>query len=184
MENKVLEAIKNRKSTRKYKFEQINEEELQIILDAGIQAPSAMNLQPWHFTVIQDKNLINHISDKSKEVMMKSDNEKIVNFGNSPINIFYDAPTIIVVSCKEDVTSSLVDCSAAIQNMLIASEALELGSVWIGFIKFYFTLEDEVKKLNIPDGYKPFYSVAIGYKNNEVNSGPSNRNKDCINYIR
>lgn len=52
MENEVIKAIRNRRSTRKYKDKQISEEELQTLLDAGIQAPSANNSQSWHFTVI------------------------------------------------------------------------------------------------------------------------------------
>lgn len=184
MENEVIKAIKNRRSTRSYKNTQISEVELQLILDAAIQAPSANNSQPWHFTVIQNKELINHISDKSKEVMLQSDNERIVNMGKSPINIFYNAPTLIIVSGKEDVNSSLVDSSAAIENMLIAGESIGLGSVWVGFTKFFFTLEDEVKKLKLPNGYKPFYAVSIGYKANDSVQGPGKRNRDVITYIR
>jgi nitroreductase len=184
MENQVLKAIKSRKSTRKYKNEQISEVELQTILEAAIQAPSANNMQPWNFTVIQDRDMISFISNKSKEVMLKSDNEIIVKTGKSSINIFYDAPTVIIVSGKEAVKSSLVDCSAAIENMLIATESIGLGSVWVGFVGFFFTLSDEVKRLNLPEGYKPFYAVAIGYKSENSNQEISKRNKDVINYIR
>lgn len=184
MENDVLKTIRNRRSTRKYKDQQIREEELQTILDAGIQAPSANNSQPWHFTVIQDRNMINFISDKAKEVMLQSDNEGIVNVGKSTMNIFYNAPTLIIVSGKEEVNSSLVDCSAAIENMLIACESIGLGAVWIGFVRFFFTLEEEVKKLKLPNGYKPFYAVSVGYKSDDNILGPSKRNKDVISYIR
>ena len=138
MENEVLKAIRNRRSTRKYKAEQISEEELQTILEAAIDAPSANNSQSWHFTVIQDKDLINNMSDKSKKIMLQSDNENIIKMGKSDLNIFYKAPTVIVVSGKEDVDSSLVDCSAAIENMLIACESINLGAVWIGLIRFFF----------------------------------------------
>ncbi len=184
MENEVLKAIRNRRSTRKYKDQQISEEELQTILEAGIQAPSANNSQSWHFTVIQDREMISSISDKSKEVMLQSENEAIVNIGKNPINIFYNAPTVIIVSGKEEVSSSLVDCSAAIENMLLAAESLGLGAVWVGLVRFFFTLSDEVKKLNVPNGYKPFYAVAIGNKYNDTFQGPSKRNKDVVNYIR
>lgn len=184
MGNKVLETIRNRRSTRKYKNEQIGEEELQTIIDAGIQAPSANNSQPWHFTVVQNKEMINFISDKSKEVMLQSDNESIVNFGKSPVNLFYNAPTVIIVSGNEDISSSLVDCSAAIENMLIAAESMGLGTVWIGLVRFFFTLDVEVEKLKLPNGYKPFYAVAIGHKDNDSVIGPSKRNRDVINYIR
>ncbi|MFA9397358.1 MAG: nitroreductase family protein [Clostridiaceae bacterium] len=184
MENEILKTINNRRSIRKYKTEQISQQELQTILDAGIQAPTANNMQPWHFTVIQNKDLINKMSDKSKEVMLESDNEGIVNMGKSPVNIFYNAPTVIVVSGKEVVPSALVDCSAAIENMLLASESIGLGTVWIGLVRFFFSLKDEVKKLELPEGYVPFYAVSIGHKENDTIQGPSKRNKDVINYIK
>jgi nitroreductase len=184
MENAVLKAIENRRSTRKYKEEQITEEELQALLDAGIQAPSANNSQSWHFTVIQNKDMINLMSNLSREMMLKSDNESIVNMGKNVSNIFYDAPTVIVISGKKDVSSSLVDCSAAIENMLIAAESIGLGTVWIGLIRYFFTFGDEVEKLQIPNGYEPLYAVAIGYKENDRDLGPSKRNKEVINYIR
>lgn len=184
MENEVLRSIRNRRSTRKYKKEQISEEELQTLLDAGIQAPSAVNAQPWHFTVIQNKEMINHISDKAKEVMLQSDNESIVNIGKNAVNIFYNAPTLIIVSGKKEVSSSLVDCSASIENMLIAAESIGLGTVWVGLVRFFFTLSDEVKKIKLPDGYEPFYAVAVGYKENDSVLGPSKRDREVINYIR
>ncbi|MBB6630727.1 nitroreductase family protein [Clostridium algidicarnis] len=184
MENEVLKAIKNRRSTRKYKEKQISEEELQALLDAGIQAPSANNSQSWHFTVIQDRDMINFISDKSKEVMRESDNKSIVNVGKSAGNIFYNAPTLIIISGKKEVQSSLVDCSAAIENMLIAGESIGLGTVWVGFVRFFFTLAEQVKKLKLPDGYEPFYAVAVGYKEDDSVFGPSKRNKEVVNYIR
>jgi len=184
MENEVLKSIKNRRSTRKYKEEQISEEELQTLLDAGIQAPSANNSQSWHFTVIQDRDMISSISDKSKEVMLQSDNETILNIGKRSVNIFYNAPTVIILSGKTDVGSSLVDCSAAIENMLIAAESIGLGTVWVGLVRFFFTLNDDVKKLKLPDGYEPFYAVAVGYKENDGVLGSSKRNREVINYIR
>jgi nitroreductase len=184
MENEVLNSIKNRRSTRKYKEEQISEEELQTLLDAGIQAPSANNSQSWHFTVIQDRDMISFISDKSKEVMLQSDNDNIVNIGKKSINLLYNAPTVIIVSGKTEVGSSLVDCSAAIENMLIAAESIGLGTVWVGLVRFFFTLKDEVKKLKLPNGYEPFYAVSIGYKENDSDLVPSKRNREVINYIR
>lgn len=184
MENEVIKTIRSRRSTRKYKELQITKEELQTIITAGIQAPSANNSQSWHFTVIQNKDMINAMSDKTKEVMLSSDNKNIVNFAKSPVNIFYNAPTVIIVSGKKEVESSLVDCSAAIENMLLACESIRLGAVWIGFVRYLFTLSDEVKKLNLPDGYEAFYAVSIGYKSDDSISDPLKRNIDVVNYIK
>lgn len=185
MTNLVLETLKNRRSTRKFKDEQLTEEELQAILEAGIHAPSANNGQTWHFTVIQNKDFIKHMNDKSKEAMINSTEKDISLAGKGNVNLFYDAPTLIVVSGKITNKSSIVDCSAAIENMLIAAESIGVGGVWIGMIRFYLSLEDEVKKLNIPEGYQGYYAVALGHKiDNNVTHGTANRNLNVMNYIR
>ena len=184
MKNNILKVIMNRRSTRKYKEEQITDEELQILLDSAIQAPSAMNSQPWHFTVVQNKEMINHINEKSKELMAKDENPYVSKVGKGSGHILYKAPTVIVVSGKSEVNSAIVDCSAAIENMLIAGESIGLGSVWVGFAKWFFKIEDEVKKLEIPKGYEPFYAVAVGYKEDDNVVGPGIRNKDVVNYIK
>ncbi|TDX42306.1 nitroreductase [Halanaerobium congolense] len=184
MENEVIKTIKNRRSIRNYKEEQIKEEELKTILEAGIQAPSANNLQPWHFTVVQNKELIDLMSAESKKMMLKSDNPKLVQMGENIPHIFYNAPTVIIASGKKDIESALVDCAAAIENMLITAESIDLGGVWIGLTRFFFQKEENVKKLDLPTGYKPFYAVALGYKGEKIPTGPSKRKMDVINYIR
>lgn len=183
--NDVLKVIKNRRSVRSYLPEQIKQEDLNLIIEAGIYAPSAHNDQPWHFTVIQNKEKIRYISDKSKELMARSETEWMRNMGlNSKINIVYNAPTLIIVSGNKNALSPKVDCSAAIQNMLIAAESLNIGSVWLGLVTFFFKLEDEVKKLGVPEGYEPYYGVALGYKASEKELIAPKRNLDVVNYIK
>ena len=183
--NEVLKTLKYRRSIRSYLPDQIPDEDLQTILEAGIYAPTAHNDQPWHFTVIQNKEKLQYISDKSKELMATSEIEWIKNMGlNAKVNILYNAPTLIIVSGKKDAVAPKVDCSAAIENMLIAAESLNIGSVWLGLVTFFFQLQDELKKLGIPEGYEPYYGVAFGYKANEKNPTAPKRNLDVINYIK
>lgn len=184
MENAVLDNIKKRRSIRSYKEEQIKEEELQAILEAGLYAPSANNQQSWHFTVIQDKKFIQNISEKTSEVMASSEDPRMSAYGQSKKDILYGAPTIIIVSGDEKSGSPLVDCSAAIENMILAAESLNIGSVWIGMIRHYLTLKEEVKKLGLPEGYKPYYAVALGYKDILREPVAPERKKDLVNYIR
>ena len=184
MSNLVLDTIMKRRSVRSYKEEQLKEEDLQAILDAGIQAPSANNCQPWHFTVIQDKEFIEYMNEKSKEIMIDSDDDTISTAGKGNVNLFYNAPTLIIVAGNENEVSAKVDCSAAIENMLIAAESLNIGGVWIGMLRFFISDNKEVKKLNIRDGFRPFYAVALGYKKDDAVSGPTKRNTDVISYIR
>ena len=182
--NEVMSVIKQRRSVRAYKEEQIKEHELQTILEAGLWAPSAHNSQPWHLTVIQDPELILHMSAVSSEEMAKSEVKWMARIGQSGRSIFHSAPTVIIVSGKaEESLNPLIDCSAATQNMLLTAESLDIGSCWIGLIRFFFEQEEEVKKLQLPVGYKPFYAVCLGYKARANGLGPT-RTTGTVSYIR
>jgi len=182
--NEVIRIIKQRRSVRAYREEQLKECELQAILEAGLWAPSAHNNQPWHLTVVQDADLIRHMSTVSTEDMAKSEVEWMARIGQHGRSIFYNAPTVIIVSGKQEgLLDPLIDCSAAVQNILLAAEALDIGSCWIGLIRFFFDHEEEMKKLQLPEGYKPFYAVCLGYKVRENGQGPA-RVDNTVNYIR
>lgn len=188
--NQVMETIKNRRSVRKFKKEQIKDSELEAILEAAIYAPTALNEQPWHFTVIQNKELIDEINTVSKKTLaenpdsMKNLPESLINAMSNPkYNILYEAPTLIVVSGNKNAHAAIVDCSAAIQNMLLAAESMNIGSVWLGLVRPYFTTEN-VKKLNIPENFEPFYGIAFGYKLIEKSKPAPERKKDVVNYIQ
>ena len=183
--NNIINNIKNRRSVRAYKDEQIKEEELQAILEAGLWAPSAHNSQPWHFTVVQDAKLIAHMSQVSLQGMAKSEVGWIARMGQSGRDIFYGAPTVIIVSGKkEEFLEPLIDCSAATQNLLLAAESLDIGSCWIGLIRFFFDNQEEVKKLQLPEGQQPFYGVCLGYKKRPNGTAGPTRTHETVSYIR
>ncbi len=183
--NQVIEVIKSRRSTRKYLPDQIKQEELDLILEAGSYAPSAHNEQPWHFTVIQNKEVIENLDIKTKKIMAKQSIDWVKKMSeNEKFKVFYDAPTIVIVSGKENALSPIVDCSAAIQNILLSAESLNIGSCWIGLARFVFELEEERSKLDIPKEYKPYYAICLGYKTrNAISKGPK-RKENIVNYIR
>lgn len=182
--NEVLKAIKSRRSVRKYSDRQIDKETLGLIIEAGIFAPSAHNDQPWHFTVIQNRALIDSISRRTKEILSKSDVQWMREFGKNPnIHLSYHAPVLIVVSGRKNAVAPETDCNAAIENMLIAAESLGVGSVWLGLIRAFFTDKDEAAKLQIPEGYEPYYGVAMGYSANEKPLPAPRRNPDVVTYI-
>lgn len=182
--NEVLTVIRRRRSVRIYKEEQLQEHELQTILEAGLWAPSGHNSQPWHLTVIQETDLIRHMSEISTKEMAKSPIEWVAHMGRNGRSIFYNAPTVIIVSGKqEEFLDPLVDCSAAVQNLLLAAESLDIGSCWIGLVRFFFSKEEELGKLQLPVGYKPFYAVCLGYKVRANGQGPV-RASGTVSYIR
>ena len=97
--NETLKTIRSRRSVRNYSREQISQEHLEHIIEAGFLAPSAVNEQPWHFTVIQNQELLRRINDTVREVMAASDNEWMRGSASNPdFMVTYNAPTLIVVS--------------------------------------------------------------------------------------
>ena len=195
----MLDIIKHRRSIRKYLSEQIKDAELSVILEAATYAPSGHNSQPWHFTVIQNKELLESISNKAKQVMTTSPLDKAQRLGSSETyHLLHNAPTVIIVSGdtvaksplklpNHDFSSytPLADCAAAIENMLLAAESIGMGSCWIGLVNYFFTLSDEVAKLGIPAQYQPLFAVCLGYKDPDfVGAVAAKRKADCVNYIR
>lgn len=185
--NEVIKNILNRRSVRVYSEEQIKQEDLELILQAGLFSPSACNAQPWHLTIVQDKNLINLLSDESKKEFINHENEMFRKMAeNEKFNIFYNAPTIIVISGEKVSVEPRTDCAAATENMILAAESLGIGTCWIGLVTFLFRSSraaEYIKMLEIPDNYEPYYAIALGYKKIE-NPKPQPRREGTVNYIK
>jgi len=185
MANETIEIIMGRRSVRTYKPDQIGEDKLSIILDAALYAPNGGGRQLWHFTVVQNQELMDSMVRGMVDIMSKSDNvnhQKKVADPN--YHTFYHAPTIIVVSGKENTMRIETDCAAATENMLIAAESLGLSSCWIGSAELILAREDIKKILGIPEGYEPLYAVSLGYNATDNKAKSTPRKENTINYIR
>jgi nitroreductase len=185
--NETLKTIKQRRSIRSFRDEQIKDEELQAILEAGLYAPNAGD-QAWHFTVVQNKELLDRLNFAAKEAAKDMGIEGLKELGNNEnFDCLYSAPTLIIVSADEQGPVPLeVDCAAATQNLLLAAESIGLGSCWIFFVTlaFYSSQGPELRKeLKIPEGYKPYYSAVLGYKKDEAVNVPD-RKPNLITYIK
>ena len=195
--NQVFDVIKSRRSVRRYLPKQIKEEELNAIIEAASYAPSGHNCQPWHFTIIQNKALIESMNKKIKQQMVLSSHDWANRMGASEqYHVFHHAPTVVIVSGDKTATSPLpldgtdirytplVDCAAGVENILLAAESLGIGSCWLGVVNLFFELP-EVKKLGIPDSYQPYFAVTLGYKDTStaLQVAPKRRT-GIVNYIR
>ena len=118
----VFEVIKNRRSVRAYKDEQVEDEKIEKILEAAILAPTARGEAPWHFTVVQNKETLADINDSVLKILSNSGDEFLEAIAESGVNVMHNAPTVVFVSAKSDATNMQADCSAAIENMLLAAE--------------------------------------------------------------
>lgn len=139
MEN-VIENIKSRRSIRRYKEEQIKDEELFTILDSAKHAPSGGNSQTWQFTVVQNKEILLELNGYIKEAFeklevdentYKSKKAGKVASKKDDYNFYYNAPTLIIVSNESNYSNAMADSACAIENMLLTANYLELGACWI-----------------------------------------------------
>lgn len=184
--NETLAVIRNRRSIRSYKAEQLADEEIQAILDAAIYAPSGMNLQRWHFTVVQDPSLFAKMKEILRTNMLASDIPFFVERAKEENFVaFFDAPTLIIITADEQRGSAKLDCGMAAQNMLLAAESLDIGSCVMGSSDLLFhspegtALKDE---LGIPAGYEHICAVALGYKNERPTAKP--RREGVVTYLK
>ncbi len=185
--NETLKTILNRRSIRAYQPEQIKEPELQAILEAGRFAPSGMNTQPWHFSVIQQKELLEKINATVKEGLLKSGNPQFVERAkNENFSIFYHAPTLIIVSADPKVATPQYDSAIAMGYMFLAAASLGVGSCWINAISMTFNAESGkamANSLAIPDGYTIYSAGAFGYPAGEI-PAPPQRKEGTVSLIQ
>ena len=159
----VLQAISDRRSHRAYQADQIPEDVLSQILRAGLEAPSARNHQPWHYSVVQNPELIQAVHDEAAAVMGKGGSPR---FADPDFQIFYHAPTVIFLFGEKEFGWTQVDCGIAVENMALAAEGLGVGSVILGLPKPAFMGEkaDELRaRLGCPEGYDFVIALALGY---------------------
>lgn len=142
----VLEAIKTRRSIRKYEKRPVPEELLEKILEAGRWAPSASNAQPWNFIVLRDEGI-------------RKDVARVSTYGK----FLAEAPLgIAVVVDPQASTHPVEDGAIATQNMLLAAHALGLGTCWIG--SYESDYEEKVKKiLGIPENKRLLSLISVGF---------------------
>jgi len=175
--NVVVENIMNRRSVRSYKPEQISDAQMDTIMKCAINAPSAMNLQPWEVRVVQDASLLNRINNRFYE-LSKSERKE-------GASVIHNAPTIIVVAKKKESGSSASDCGMLAQNILLSAESMGIGTCVVGSVYGVFNGEGSkefMDAIKMPDTHEVMYAIAIGYKNESPQAKP--READKVQYIK
>ena len=155
MENEIIKALKTRRSVRAYKSEQITDDELKTVLEAGTWAPTAKGLQdPW-IVAVQNPALLKRISRMNAAV-----------WGRDDIDPFYGAPTFVLVFGTADWVNAVPDGSLVLGNMMNAAHAIGLGSCWINREREMFATDEGkalMHELGLPDGLIGIGALALGY---------------------
>lgn len=151
----ILDVIFKRRSIRVYQEKEVSRDTLKLLLQAAMAAPSAKNSRPWEFIAITEKDILDKFRAR-------------LEYGN------YNAPAAIMVLANLKIAQSdssirfwVQDCSAAVENILIAAAGLGLGTVWIGSYPKADVIKIEQEILGIPESIYPLALIYVGYPGEE-----------------
>jgi nitroreductase len=180
-------AIRLRRAVRDYTQTPVSGTTLRELITAASWAPSAMNDQPWQFTVVTDAVLLDEISRRSKlwmlqgvDAMPRSGHFRDL-LSDPHFHIFYCAPALIVISGPGDGPWSVEDCALAAQNMMLSALDQDLGSCWIGFAQGWLNTEDGHNALGLPRQSRVVAPIIVGHP--KVTPPPVSRKPPVINWI-
>ncbi|HUI21829.1 MAG TPA: nitroreductase family protein [Methylocella sp.] len=157
----IMEAIYTRRTVHEFTAESVD--------GAAVQAPSAVNRQPWSFVVVQDKALLARISREAKAHLLRTSPAGLVShhfedlLSNQDSGIFYHAPALIVISTMTDSPWAVDDGSLAAQNLMLAARAAGSGTWWVGFAKAWLGTPEVKAALNLPAAYVPIAPIIVGH---------------------
>jgi nitroreductase len=169
MKMDLKEAIYTRRAVREFTDEPVDRKTLSQLIDAAIQAPSAVNQQQWSFCVVRDKPLLARISREAKAYMLRTSPAGLVShhfqelLSDPNFDIFYNAPVLIVISTVAQSPWAVEDCSLAAENMMLAARAVGLGTCWIGFAQTWLGTPEGKAALALPVTYVPVAPIIAGY---------------------
>lgn len=155
----VMQAIYGRRSVRDYRPEPVDRASVQALLDAAVQAPTAMHREPWVFAVVQDQETLKRISDRAKEALPAS---LIDRFAGPTFNIFYNAGTLVVIGSREEGQFVTADCWLAAQNLMLAAHAFGFGSCCIGLALGALNNEDTRREIGLPADVTAIAAIILG----------------------
>lgn len=153
MYNEFINLIKTRRSCRNYTAEQVADEQLALVMEAGTYAPTAHGAQDPLIVAVQDPQLMQRIVAMNAAVMGVSSNP------------YYGAPTVILVFASADNANALQDGSCVLQNMMLAAHALGLGTCWINREREMFATPEGralMADMGLPEGLMGVGALAIG----------------------
>lgn len=145
-----LEIIMNRRSIRHFKATRVENDKIDALLRSAMYAPSAVNCQPWHFILVDDRSLM-------KKIMEMHPSSKMLETASHAILVCGDE------KLQHDTGYWIADCGAATENILLAAKSLDLGTCWIGIYPREKRMTACKEIFGLPHYIQAFALIAIGY---------------------
>ena len=173
----VPDAIHERRSVRTYCRTPVGESTIRALLDAAVQAPTALHAEPWAFVVVQNREVLQRLSDRAKAAWLKDAGEMrdlhapghddhasqfAAALARPDFNIFYDAPALIVICGKPMGMFVTADCWLAAENLMLSAYAMGYGTCCIGSAVPVLNLPAVKRELNIPPDVTAVAPIIVG----------------------
>lgn len=164
----TIDTITSRRAVREYTDAPVARETMKRLIGAAILAPSAMNLQPWAFAVILDRDRIAGYAKRIKDWLL-------ANFSQTSLpatlrgviepenyNLLHNAPAMVLVLAKSAEPQAFEDCCLAAENLVLAARDEGLGTCWIGLSRPWFNLPSTKRELSLPEQYEVVAPIIVG----------------------
>ncbi len=187
--NEVFKNIYERRSIQSFCPDPVPDDAIMEIIRAGTYAPSAMNIQPWRFVVIKNRQHIKRLSDKAKELWVemsknaqKPELQRLADIVSRPgFDMFFNAPLLIMIFAHQEAFMPQIDCAFAAENMMLAARSMGLGSSWVGLAQPLEKVSGIMKDLEVPEKHRLLGSLVFGYPADEGLEAPeTERNRSVI----
>lgn len=177
----TMSAIRSRRAIRSFTPERLGREIVEELIDAAVQAPTAVHREPWAFAVIQDKERLRQYSDRAKESLLgqqratsffqQEEPRALAVLSDPAFNIFYDAGTLVVIGCTARGPFVDADCWLAAENLMLAATAKGLGTCCIGFAVGILNTPEVKRELGIPEAGAAVAPIIVGVPRGPIPAG-------------
>lgn len=172
----VFESILGRRSVRSYQDRNLERKAVNTLLEAAVRAPTAAHAEPWAFVIVQDRQLLQRLSDRVKPLFAEGAGPAAVApprqlLETLPVpdaSLFYDAGTLILICAKPLGPFATADCWLAAENLMLAARALGLGSCIIGSVLPALNIPEIKAELGIPAEYSAVAPIIVGHPRGET----------------
>jgi nitroreductase len=171
----LMSAILGRRATRAYTKEPVERATIERLIGLAVQAPSAMNLQPWAFVVFEGADRLKTFSDEAKGVLLSAGQldfspEIRSMLSSATFSIFHGAPVLVVICATSNESQAAEDCCLAAQNLMLAAVEAGLATCPIGFARPWLNAPATKRKLGIPEEYHPVFAMTLGHASEKPES--------------
>ena len=176
IEMTIFETILARRSVRSYTAQQVDSVTVRTLLQAAVRAPTAIHQEPWAFVIIQDRKLLQNLSDQAKPLFLAqigqhargSSGHVLDMFEKPDFNIFYDAGTLILICGRTTASFYEADCWLAAENLMLAACGMGLGTCIIGSALPALNIPEVKIRLGIPKDFSVVVPIILGYPMDET----------------